>query len=731
MTNKRNLFQSSLTAKYSARFPNKRAKPSDEGLNDEDYAELRTNNPVNTPAEAISVITKILSNGKTGYQLIPWKKFAKNWKKRTLIYCEFHVLVHFNTMQDAGWAVCNQVMEGVCKVENGTKRYQPKVSNAAFHRHIESHKNAGTEQDVLVTVSEDRKKIITEAAAKASALDLLPLSFCDSKHRGVRQFADALIQLGQCYATTAQIDVGKLLPCGNSIRKGILDLSDKLRLEFKEKLPTLLENGGGISCDGVKLESNGRKYYDFVMNYIEFGRKSLSNGGGITWKFVTRLLFIINHSGAESADAIAETLNNRLSSSYGLKLSDFQKRFTFVTDSAAVMPKVFGASVSQKKVPYGERWLPCITHQINTVMKTVIQSPKIKDSEIFRNLNCVKKIVSTIKHAGLNEKLPDGFAFLQEVETRFGTTYDVVKRFLKSESQISHLGLLQNDNESTKKIKDLLSSLTKVENTDGSKTFPALESIITCFAPMRHAQTELEASTRPTLIKVLPMIEDVKSKLVFLASGICSQQTYEPPHECTKLLAQCTLDQLRNVYYHDMWCAATLIHPGLYSFHFMPKTSASECRIRGETLIRKMLIQYQESKCDTSSHSSAEFKSDTITTVGACLGEAKWALSDKMSFVAAPRQPTDELHTFLSMQLSDSDISLLKEDNGIVEFWATKTSSLPHLHRIALRILVTPASSTPSERDFSLLKLIVDPRRCRMKDDIIDATAQVRSANQG
>lgn len=40
---------------------------------------------------------------------------------------------------------------------------------------------------------------------------------------------------------------------------------------------------------------------------------------------------------------------------------------------------------------------------------------------------------------------------------------------------------------------------------------------------------------------------------------------------------------------------------------------------------------------------------------------------------------------------------------------------------------MTPAASSPSERVFSLLTLLVTSGRKRLKDDILDATAQVRS----
>lgn len=49
------------------------------------------------------------------------------------------------------------------------------------------------------------------------------------------------------------------------------------------------------------------------------------------------------------------------------------------------------------------------------------------------------------------------------------------------------------------------------------------------------------------------------------------------------------------------------------------------------------------------------------------------------------------------------------DENYVIELRHRKEYMLPTLSRIALRILVTPASSSSSERDFSKLKSIINP----------------------
>lgn len=106
-----------------------------------------------------------------------------------------------------------------------------------------------------------------EAAPKCFALDKKSLNFCDNKS-GLKAFASALIRLGRNYAQSSVVDVRELLPSSETVRKEVIKPSEKCDLDFKSELKSILQAGGSVSCDGVKLESNGDKYYDFVVNYL-------------------------------------------------------------------------------------------------------------------------------------------------------------------------------------------------------------------------------------------------------------------------------------------------------------------------------------------------------------------------------------------------------------------------------------------------------------------------------
>lgn len=68
------------------------------------------------------------------------------------------------------------------------------------------------------------------------------------------------------------------------------------------------------------------------------------------------------------------------------------------------------------------------------------------------------------------------------------------------------------------------------------------------FAPLRQTQKELETSKKPTIIQMLPMIEEINSKIVFLASVIADPKTFEVPRSVTTVMASVTGSIINEIY---------------------------------------------------------------------------------------------------------------------------------------------------------------------------------------
>lgn len=102
--------------------------------------------------------------------------------------------------------------------------------------------------------------------------------------------------------------------------------------------------------------------------------------------------------------------------------------------------KIFGASIySSNKIAYSERLVGFISHQMNSTIKPSIKSELIKERQNYHDLSTVKSIVSTPTHADLNDQLPDWYTLIQEISSGFGTTFDVVQRFLRPADKLQKL----------------------------------------------------------------------------------------------------------------------------------------------------------------------------------------------------------------------------------------------------------------------------------------------------
>lgn len=218
------------------------------------------------------------------------------------------------------------------------EKYELVVRNGVFYLHVKMDDRKQHYYEPFVIVLDD-KKLIIDAAAIAASINCLPLNFCDTK-QGMSTFTDAFIHFGQCFSSSAIINVNHGLPCAKIVRCGVLSAADALKEPFKKKLVDVFKYDEGIACDGVKIIRTGRKYYKLVMHFIELKRRE---DGGYDLCIRIKVLFLTYHAGSESAERIRKHLNATLLVETGRPFSDFEKAFKLVTDMESTMSAVFRA----------------------------------------------------------------------------------------------------------------------------------------------------------------------------------------------------------------------------------------------------------------------------------------------------------------------------------------------------------------------------------------------------
>lgn len=133
------------------------------------------------------------------------------------------------------------------------------------------------------------------------------------------------------------------------------------------EMQDVLKAGGGVTSDGLKQDIAGEKFYDFTAHFYRVGKPDVLRRRREVER-ITKVIFLKQHHGPESASALRDTFDQALLEKCGVELDTFMEYFTFVTDCAATMPCIVRASASSHRVRFTERWMGCISHQLNTVM---------------------------------------------------------------------------------------------------------------------------------------------------------------------------------------------------------------------------------------------------------------------------------------------------------------------------------------------------------------------------
>lgn len=678
---------------------------------------------------AITVLEELMKGNESRYDLVASEEMQRHRKLRSQHYGSYHFLCHANSRHHAGWLVCKFALTGHCPLRNALKKFDTDVGTSTLRNHMKSHtegKHVDNVSSRLTKVGLGVKRSVADAAVRAVVQGLLPLSFSYRKP-GMQAFASALVDAGKSVPFNVSIDIKDLLPCASSIREGVKRLARKEHDSFKHtELENVLSLGGGVTCDGLKQKVNGEKYYDFTIHYFRLGKPDLLTRVREA-QLVTKLLFLKMHQGAETAAAIRNTLDVALMECCGIELDCFMDNFTFVTDCAATMPCVVGASASSRRVPFSEKWVGCISHMLNTAMKHVVNHEIRGKTIIADDLERVKTIVRIFKQGGWNSLLPDGHALIQEVETRFGTTHSVVQRFLKSADKVGEIIARKDSETATAAFRDLDRHYT----VDGNVSFPALEAIVEAFKPIRHMQTAFEADLEPTMHLVLPMLSSAKTQIRRLQSGMAQGANFVTPHRMTQELCGLVLAELEKLEVHDLWIAACLLHPRMRSLSFISDMEERRVlKMKGTVMIRRMAKKYHKSALQRETGGESNTERDELRLRQNTLGEHSFRLEDAFDMPEFDASESDTLTKYMGKRFSRPVLEGVSNRGGLIKFWVGQEHIYPDLAKVSFRIFATPVSSASSERNFSAVNRILTSDRSRLDSSLLEDLMYARSAVQ-
>lgn len=113
---------------------------------------------------------------------------------------------------------------------------------------------------------------------------------------------------------------------------------------------------------------------------------------------------------------------------------------------------------------------------INTAKKSGMKNVEIFTSQIVQEIQMAKGTITLSKEAFLIAEMPTGKSLIQEVETRFGSTFEPVTRCLKTEADVWDV-LSGSNFDAAQKAMKLIKLLYREKHSDGSRTYLAFNAI--------------------------------------------------------------------------------------------------------------------------------------------------------------------------------------------------------------------------------------------------------------
>lgn len=113
-------------------------------------------------------------------------------------------------------------------------------------------------------------------------------------------------------------------------------------------------------------------------------------------------------------------------------LPDRKTLFTTSTDIASITRGVFHACLSQNHVWYSCRRVRCIIYKLLTLMKYSLKFKDVSYGLNARDFEVEVTNATLVKLFSLKSDVSIWIALIQEIETRFGTAFDVATRLNRS-----------------------------------------------------------------------------------------------------------------------------------------------------------------------------------------------------------------------------------------------------------------------------------------------------------
>lgn len=349
----------------------------------------------------------------------------------------------------------------------------------------------------------------------------------------------------------------------------------------------------------------------------------------------------------------------------------------FVTDNGSNMKSAYKNEVR----------LSCAGHNLNLAVEKALKST---GAELVQDMITIsKQVVGYFKHSGKNQELEH--TLKQDVSTRWNSQFFLLQSL---SCQLEHVKSILADSKQFDKLEQL--------NTVDEKLFADVVEFLHHF---HKATVQLSHDDTPTSPDVWPMLFHLRSVCKVIGSDSESMRDL-------KVTFLSNLDEKYIV--HPLHKLSTLIVP---SYKYLSFVNAEDRQIVHSEM-RSMIDKFVSSlplvsdSTHTDSHSDQQ-PSSKRSKVESCdlLADFKTAATPLSN--ADINDTRHELDKYLALPVTDCNV---------LQFWKENDGEhkLPTMALIARKLLAIPATSTASERVFSVCGVTMSSRRARLNPETLE-----------
>ena len=487
------------------------------------------------------------------------------------------------------------------------------------------------------------------------------------------------------------------------------------------------------------------------------------NFGAITLHYIanfelkTSVLSCAKHENG----ATAKEMENQLVSD--MRSWELERDFFIgiVTDTAANMNSL-GREIEERWDTKYARHVYCTDHILQlTAVIAFSGDVAVENFAEDTSVGCLKKARDLVSHTNsstaANEKLwkaqrminPTGFVYklLQDVVTRWGSTFKLVERVVKLEESIKEMFLQEFRNRTSVNQPTLLEKYSLSD-----EDFDGLRNILHILKPLQSAQKALEGDKYVSISLVPYIIHQLRIEL----EGCLGAANPDTQNDLISLLDK-MIDDFNSrwgeesSYSHQTRRGDRNRQIGIHAYPYWamaldPRTKKYLPKIlTNHREIRRLWDDIEEfclEEARTTRIPRAEDHVDGEVERGAenPIVRQRNRCGAASFFPESSDEEMDDAGVSGALSVQEivcNEIRKYQSDKGLrlqtdgcyncpLEWWRVHHLDYPHIWKIAERILAIPATSAPSERVFSSAANIVDKKRVRLKPENVDLLVFLR-----